>query len=111
MSGSGGTWLWDESGWEQLFLEREPHTRTNAAMVYDGQRERVVLFGGVYEEQLFGDTWEFDGENWQKLDLPNHPSERWGHVMFYDPQQQRIILFGGWSKEGPQDDMWELVIP
>lgn len=59
------TWRWDGTSWSKL-AGTQPPFRTNAAMAYDRDRDRVVLFGGetLQGSADLGDTWEFDGSTW-----------------------------------------------
>ncbi len=61
------TWRWDGSAWAKL-TGAQPPFRTNAAMAYDRDRDRVVLFGGETTQGApdLGDTWEFDGTTWTR---------------------------------------------
>jgi hypothetical protein len=61
------TWRWDGASWLKL-AGSQPDFRTNAAMAYDRDRDRVVLFGGEVTQGVpdFADTWEFDGTAWIK---------------------------------------------
>ena len=64
--GSGGidqntTWLWDQVGatWIHLSTAQSPPAREAAGMAYDAALNRVILFGGqVNENVYFNDTWE-----------------------------------------------------
>jgi len=57
--GSGQTWEWDGKLWTQ-HQDMGPKARNRSALVYDSQRDRVVLFGGATGQALerLGDTWE-----------------------------------------------------
>jgi len=57
--GSGQTWEWDGKLWTQ-HQDMGPKARTRSALVYDSQRDRVVLFGGTTGQAVerLGDTWE-----------------------------------------------------
>ena len=50
------TWEWDGKHWTQR-QDIGPGARAFAAIAYDSQRQRTVLFGGA-GQTLFGDTWE-----------------------------------------------------
>lgn len=58
-SGAMQTWEWDGSLWAQR-QDMGPPVRSGAALAYDKQRDRVVLFGGLPYAALdfSGDTWE-----------------------------------------------------
>src|SRR5215471_15203345 len=59
----GDTWEFDGSQWIQLKVAG-PSPRNSAAMVYDPDRKRIILFGGSTEQGLSGETWEWDGKQW-----------------------------------------------
>jgi len=72
-----------------------PRPRHHHAMAYDAARDRVVLFGGQADEDVFGDTWEWDGLSWTPFAAGPH-ALIW-HAMAYDANRQRTVLFGGTS--------------
>ncbi len=61
------TWRWDGTSWSKL-AGAQPDFRLNAAMAYDRDRDRVVLFGGEVAQGVpdLADTWEFDGTAWTR---------------------------------------------
>jgi len=102
------TWEWDpvQVQWTQLQPATAPSARYAAALVWDSQRSRAVLFGGM-EKPLAGlsgvpkqDIWEWDPSksNWSNRTIPgNRPSARYGHVMAYDPGSGVTVLVGGFD--------------
>lgn len=114
MPGAGRTgvmWLWKGAGWLELNEGRlGPRKRSNPALSYDRQRERVVLFGGWDGDVGYDDTWEWDGATW-KLARPSgtRPQARAAHAMAFDSSHGRTVLFGGY--EAPTwlmlQDTWE----
>jgi Kelch motif len=61
-TGAVQTWEWDGSLWTQR-QDMGPPRRVGAALAYDSQRDRVVLFGGttyVPPYGYLGDTWELE---------------------------------------------------
>jgi len=102
------TWTFDGSQWTQIAVPVSPAPRTGTAMVYDANRERVVLFGGANASgtTLHGDTWEFDGATWAQVVTAAAPSARWGHAMAYDTRRGRTVLCGD-SAPQMQNDTWE----
>jgi hypothetical protein len=93
------TWTWDGIAWTQRFPATSP-TGTGrdvrGQMVFDAQRGRVVLFGGVSMAGLLDDTWTWDGSTWTQLAPVGgvHPSARRGGAMTYIGGG-RILLHGG----------------
>jgi hypothetical protein len=64
-------------------------------MVYDSQRGRTVLYGGVTGGNLLGDTWEWNGTSWTQV-ASGSPLPRADHAMAYDALRGRTVLWGGW---------------
>lgn len=89
------TWEWNGRGWT-LKSTAGPGARSNAALAYDSQRDRFVLFGGRSESgvQFPNDTWEWDGNTWSKMS-DRGPGGREQHAMAYDENRNVIVMFGG----------------
>jgi Galactose oxidase, central domain len=114
------TWLWVRDQWVQRFPAERPGGRSAHAMVYDSNRQRVLLFGGRAEATqlrgkftLLNDTWQWKNGNWQQLETGNSPGVREHPDMAYDRARDRVILFGGYryAADGktiePLYDTWE----
>jgi hypothetical protein len=97
-------WLWTQK--EDI----GPSPRAEAAMAYEGGRQRVVLFGGGVSSANFNDTWEWDGDAWTQL-ADMGPSARRLFGMTYNESRQQLVLYGGYmvSTQGLQfyGDTWE----
>jgi len=121
----GDTWEWDPAtgAWSKLLPAISPGARHASAMVWDSQRGRAVLFGGMREDQLgddpsftlgmpLQDTWEWDPATpgWtERTAVGNKPNARYGHAMAYDPSRGVTVLAGGFDI-GTGDglaDLWE----
>jgi hypothetical protein len=57
------TWLGVDGRWQERQVPGPP-ARNHAAMAYDAERGRAVLFGGHDGERVFGDTWGFAANRW-----------------------------------------------
>lgn len=59
--------LFSTTGMSQSSSEREPEARNKAAICYDSQRGRLVMFGGAVgfgrSRRVAGDTWEWDSKS------------------------------------------------
>lgn len=103
VSGHRSTTLeFSRAGWHVLAPLNSPPGRTSFAMVGDGRRARLVLFGGA--DSIFvtyDDTWAFDGLDWVDLAPANRPPASFGHAMAFDAHRDRIVLFGGQSLASP----------
>lgn len=101
------TWEHDGVNWYKRDLLHSPPGRTLGAMVYDSQRQVMVLFGGAGAGTIVGDTWEFDGTDWVETTPAGSPPARQLHAMVYDSQRQVVVLFGGQSATSELGDTWE----
>jgi len=90
--------------------------RMDAAMLYDPDADRFVVFGGDEFQSYFDDALQlFPGyynDAWQPIYVSStleRPAERSGHTIIYDRAQRRLILFGGKDRTGYYfNDVWAL---
>ena len=77
-------------------------------MAYDANSDRIVLYGGLGENQILSDTWAYDVEAnaWTNQMPVSRPPPLSAHVMAYDAESDRIVLFGGQDGSGYQDLTW-----
>jgi hypothetical protein len=111
----GDTWSWDGTTWHvHTAPEPPPGIRVLTRAEYDGNRNAVLLFGGVPDDDRagpLGDLWAWDGAAWALLDVPV-PSPRELHAMAYDAGREVMVLFGGFEAPPylgtpPLRDTWE----
>ncbi|WP_430965877.1 Kelch repeat-containing protein [Spongiimicrobium sp. 2-473A-2-J] len=112
-------WVLESANWQKVSVENAPQPRTFAAMAYDPQENRILLFGGskvlfgkeASSKNLYNDTWQFKDGSWQKIPTENAPTVRAEASMVYDVERQRMVLFGGYTiQEGNYiklGDTWE----
>jgi hypothetical protein len=105
----GDTWEWDGATWTRRFPVMAPPPRWEATLVYDPDRRRVLLFGGLgdWGGPYHGDTWEWDGTGWTQLFPASSPDPRHGHSLAGDPARGKVVLFGGVTASGPTAETWE----
>jgi len=103
---NGETWEWDGTAWS-LRSESGPTGRRNTAMIYDADRQVVVLFGG-YDGSIRTDTWEWNGQVWS-LRATSGPPPGDHHRMVYDRARGVVVLFGGatWCSGTVFGETWE----
>jgi hypothetical protein len=98
------TWAWNGTTWAQLSPANKPPARWTHGMVYDEDRQVIVLFGGLATDQVgsgLADTWEWDGTNWTQVTTANAPSPRGIHgAMAYDSVQKKVVIRGGGTFPG-----------
>lgn len=99
----GDTWEWNGKRWAKVAAVG-PSPRNGAAMAYDQDRNRVVLFGGPGPSN---ETWEWDGHGWAQLQAGDVPG-RFNPVMVYDAARHEVVRFGGWTGKVRADDTWAL---
>ena len=90
-----------------------PDRRVGAGMVYDSQRGKVVMFGGIAfgsnprapsvtpESYASNDTWEWDGKTWEKRQPMTRPPALEQFSMAYDSHRGRTVIFGGFEYSAP----------
>ena len=100
------TYEWHDSGWESVQTPVQPERRSDAAMAYDPERQRIVLFGGLVADSTatvnafvacptcsrtrqFNDIWTFDGDRWQSAG--NGPMA-FGGAAVYDAERQALVM-------------------
>lgn len=88
--------------------EGGPPPRQNHGMVYDSQRDVIVLFGGYRGGfGFYDDTWEWDGVNWSQVATAG-PAARGNFAMAYDAARNKTVLYGGAGAGGAYlGDTWE----
>jgi hypothetical protein len=101
------------SVWSRVISVHSPGLRTSAALAYDTQRHRAVLFGGTSSRNasinIFEtNTWEWDGQDWYEFRTEIAPSGRSNHAMAFDSDKGKVYLYGGTDRNGkPLSDLWE----
>ena len=113
LSLSADTWIWNGTNWSQRLSAASPSPRAAHSMVYDTNRQRTVLYGGLLNSNpdLSDETWEWDGVNWVLSQPLAPPPARAGHVMAYDVDRHVIVLFGGEVVGSLIDETRELTHP
>ncbi|HET9326817.1 MAG TPA: kelch repeat-containing protein, partial [Candidatus Eisenbacteria bacterium] len=91
-----------------------PPIREAHSAVYDGPRDRMVVFGGI-DPALSGqknDTWALSlsgSGSWTQI-VPNGgpPPMRYGHTAIVDAPRDRMLMFAGVGDAGQFTDVWSL---
>lgn len=105
---SSDTWIWNGTDWLQATPNTVPPARVAHTMVYDLNRGRLVMFGGLSATgTVLDDTWEWDGNDWtQMTPATTTPLARRSHSMVFHPTRGTTLLFGGYAT-GDLNDLWE----
>ena len=110
------TWEWDGKRWLDV-SDRSIGSRDHHSMVFDEDRGRTVMFGGVSSvvtsqgavRENPAETSEWDGKRWTRVSTTG-PAARGGAAMVYDRARKVVVLFGGISLvpgvSGRFNDTW-----
>jgi hypothetical protein len=109
-------WSLDLTGaqqWTQLSPGGgRPVGRALHTTIYDAERDRVVLFGGIASNRIRDDVWLLDLAGtpaWQRrLIVDEPPAARKGHTAVYDPAGDRMIVCSGEWEYGAWMETWAL---
>jgi hypothetical protein len=88
------TFEFDGTAWTSFTPKNKPAARRFAAMVYDQNIKKVVIFGGFDGTNYRQDTWTWDGTDWTEV-KKNRPPNRALMSMWYDPLQKKTIIYAG----------------
>jgi hypothetical protein len=108
-------WSFDveERRWTRHDVEgTRPEPRTLHSMVYDEDRDRLVLYGGLDNGFSVPGLWAFDieSETYEQLDgaLSTIPDQRYGPRLVFDPERSGYLMFGGHDDTplGNRNDTW-----
>lgn len=110
---NGETWAYDviANVWAQMFPKLQPRDRGAAALEYDAESDRVIMYGGCMHQVgtcRIRETWAYDHNTvtWEKM--ADGPKNHLGARLAYDSESDRMILFGGLDvqKWFYYDDTW-----
>ena len=84
----------------------------DAAQIYDSERGKWVLFGGVGRDGVMDWIWEMDtGDYYGRViegGMSGGPGRRAGMAIYYDRTYRRVYLMGGYDELGRlHNDIWE----
>jgi hypothetical protein len=71
-----------------------PSPRSDAALTYDPEHQRLVLFGGLIRSPAplgLDDTWEYQGSAWRRV-MTAHSPPPGGARSAYDSRRNRVVL-------------------
>jgi hypothetical protein len=117
---SSDLWEWDGAAGTWTNRKRAssaaawPSARDGTSLVFDGARNRAILFGGFDNAGgTFADVWEWDGTSgtWSNR-TPAAPTAPWpearsNHAAVFDVHRDTMVVFGGASGGAVGADLWE----
>jgi len=85
-----------------------PSGRFLPGFVYDPINDRIMMFGGGNDDDVYDDTWilDYTTGDWIELVLDSSPVHRSSTVMVYNSADEVIILFGGHNGTEWDSDTW-----
>ena len=88
-----------------------PAPRASHVDVHDAAHDRVILFGGNNDSNIYNDVWTYDlaAQTWTLVapaGTPPSPRESMSGV--YDAARSRLLVFGGWNGASSLNESWEL---
>ncbi len=97
--------------WQPLTVNGpQPPARRDAALAFDSNNQRVLLFGGRSGATALNDTWAFDltSRTWQELSSAvRPPPARYSMVAGIDHTQNRLLITTGEARPGQFfNDIW-----
>jgi hypothetical protein len=96
--------------WTRQTPASSPPRRARSQMVFDPDRNRVVMFGGtpLSGGAILDDTWEWNGATWNEVLPTSRPPPREYHSLAYGGTPGSVFTFGGlgngsdvWRKQNP----------
>lgn len=112
----GDTWEWDGASWRDVtpaLPADSPPARFGGALAFDPGRGRMVLFGGVHQDDPAGggdfvfddDLWEWDGTRWSELQPPA-PRPPASMASFANDRPGGNLLLWSSSTNGIDGSLW-----
>ena len=100
--GRSDTYEWVSNNWVPR-ASAQPGNRENHGMVFDGERNRVVLFGGIANGTFSSEIYEWQPTQFTLRTTVAAPSARFQSAAVYQPLRGTMLMFGGFSN----DETWE----
>jgi hypothetical protein len=98
--------------WQPLQTTNPPPARRDAALAYDGERHRLILFGGRNDTGSLDDTWALELATmvWEPLATGSamRPPARHSMVAGVDSINQRFLITTGQAPGELFNDTWQL---
>ena len=108
LGNSNETWVYDfnNNTWTKMTPATGPSARCCHAMAYDAESDRVILFGGFFQEGPETWAYDFNANSWRNMSPAMQHTAWVGPKMAYDAESDRVILFGGIMDLGNSNETW-----
>ncbi|MBM2810127.1 MAG: symbB, partial [Chloroflexi bacterium] len=85
-----------------------PTARSDHSAIWDGRRNRMLVFGGYGPEGYFNDLWAYRPDSgWARLATAGlAPDGREGHSAVWDADGDQMLVYGGARYGRTLDDLW-----
>jgi hypothetical protein len=80
--------------WSQATPATSPGARSGAAMTFDANLGKIVLFGGTAGFSTSNETWSFDGTTWAQLAPTASPTGKTGMELVHDLVRGVTVMYG-----------------
>ncbi|HYC92465.1 MAG TPA: kelch repeat-containing protein [Thermoanaerobaculia bacterium] len=110
--GGQDVWEWNGETWKTVTPRPVPDFRRFAAVAYDQNIKKTVMFGGYDNINYRDETWTWDGAVWTRLRPNKKPGNRAQISMWYDTRAKKTILYSGVGRPNIDEhvtryaDMW-----
>lgn len=107
-------WSYDPAGGQWAQHEDAPIGVSGSKIVYDGVRDRLIMFGGREGSQgtIYAGTYEWDGAAWSTLTKPVwEPVARFHHGMVWMEPHGVAFLYGGYYSLAANDTWYYTRVP
>ncbi|MCC6763048.1 MAG: hypothetical protein IT293_00150 [Deltaproteobacteria bacterium] len=105
---------YDCEQWLAVATTNDPPKRFAHQLVYDSDRQKILMFGGESRDVLtlptyLDDLWELDlpSATWREVSSADGPDGRSGYAAAYDAKNKLLVIYGGLRPDlpGPTDDL------
>ncbi|MBK1877027.1 kelch repeat-containing protein [Pelagicoccus mobilis] len=105
------TWVSDDPalGWTKVDTDTFVSGRSNSAMAWDYNSNRLIMFGGHRADGTkLNDMWAWDGSDWTEVDDGTPPPARYWHSLATDPVSKKMWVVAGRNASNQViKDVWE----
>lgn len=94
------------SFWERRYPPESPSPRWGQSLVYDSQKNVMILFGGDIGGGFDNHVWEWDGENWSQIPIDGPLPEPRNMQKICYMGDGKTLLYGGHNYTDYLNNTW-----